>query len=193
MTNRGQRTFPQCVPHRTTTIETNKMHKGLLPYKTVAVAPVRPARAGEAPVHARGDHQMKQSTPSLSVTLFGTVYVAALVVLASEQTSAREGPDLQTLSVTSFGAIPDDGQDDLPAVQAALERASGAGRASVLSFPPGRDDFFKETATKVRYPVTAVHLQWDLVTPFHLNGSKQLTIDSGVENVKTEGWKTARK
>lgn len=99
------------------------------------------------------------------------------IVLASEQVSAGETSDLETLLVSDFGAIPDDGLDDLPAVQAALERASKAGRPSVLTFSPGRYDFFKETATKVSYPVTAVHLQWNLVTPFHLNGLKQLTID----------------
>jgi hypothetical protein len=115
--------------------------------------------------------------PDVSLRLCAIAHAAALLVLASEQVSASGNPDMQTLSVTDFGAIPDDGRDDCPAVLAALERANKSDRPSVLRFPPGRYDFFKETATKASYPVTAVHLQWDLVTPFHLNGLKQLTIE----------------
>jgi hypothetical protein len=81
------------------------------------------------------------------------------------------------LRAADFGARPDDGKDDNPAVQAMLAAARKANAPVLIRFAPGRYDFFANTASKAHYPVTAVHLQWDLVTPFHLDGMKHLTID----------------
>jgi hypothetical protein len=83
------------------------------------------------------------------------------------------------LNAADFGAKPDDGKDDNPAVQAMLAEARKADAPVLIRFEPGRYDFFANTASKARYPVTAVHLQWDLVTPFHLDRVKHLTIDGG--------------
>ena len=83
------------------------------------------------------------------------------------------------LHAADFGARPDDGKDDNPAVQAMLTAARAANAPVLIRFGPGRYDFFAKTAGKAHYPVTAVHLQWDLVTPFHLDRMKHLTIDGG--------------
>lgn len=83
------------------------------------------------------------------------------------------------INVTDFGAIPDDGNDDTYAVRKALDNLREMKQTATLNFPPGKYDFFSDSATTVNYPVTAVHKQWDFVTPFHLDGLEDLTIDGG--------------
>jgi hypothetical protein len=48
--------------------------------------------------------------------------------------------EVKTLAVTDFGAVPDDGLDDGPAVRKALQAARQLAKPSVF-FPPGRYDF----------------------------------------------------
>ncbi len=74
------------------------------------------------------------------------------------------------LNVAAFGAAPDSGKDACPAVAAALERAKTIGKPVTIRFPKGRYDFYKAGATSAHHPVTAVHQQWDHVTPLYLNG-----------------------
>lgn len=83
------------------------------------------------------------------------------------------------LRAADFGARPDDGEDDGPAVQAMIAAAREIEGPAVIQFEAGRYDFFATTASKARYPVTAVQLQWDFVTPLHLDSASGLTIDGG--------------
>jgi len=83
--------------------------------------------------------------------------------------------EIKTISPADFGAIVNDGLDDTEAVRQALAKVKQTG--GVVQFEPGRYDFFKSSADKANYPVTAVHLQWDFATPFHLNSFKNVTLD----------------
>ena len=107
-----------------------------------------------------------------AVLRFGLVTVF-FVVLASVTADAA----VRTISTADFGAVVNDGRDDTIAVRSALAAAKQASGPVVVRFEPGRYDFFKKSADKANYPVTAVHLQWDFATPFHLNGFKDVTLD----------------
>lgn len=87
------------------------------------------------------------------------------------------GAETVILDITEFGAKPDSKLDACAAVKAALAKAKTIGKPVKIRFPKGRYDFFKVTAEKVHHPVTSVHQQWDHVTPFYLNGLKDITID----------------
>jgi len=50
---------------------------------------------------------------------------------------------------------------------------------TTLCFAGGTYDFFSTSASTAHNPVTAVHKQWDFVTPFHLNGLEGLIFFSG--------------
>jgi len=102
-----------------------------------------------------------------------------LILCAGALSSLPVPAELVVLHAADFGARPDDGKDDSLAVQAMLAAARTANAPVLIQFESGRYDFFAKTASKAHYPVTAVHLQWDLVTPFHLDRMKHLTIDGG--------------
>ena len=89
--------------------------------------------------------------------------------------------------VEDFGAVPDDGKDDTPAIRAALDEIRNINKKSVLCFAGGTYDFFSASASKANYHVTAIHKQWDFVTPFHLNGLEDLTIDGGGSTLVMHG------
>jgi hypothetical protein len=82
-----------------------------------------------------------------------------------------------TLDITDFGAVPDSGEDACAAVKTALARAAEVDGPVTIRFPKGRYDFFKETATRVHLPITAVHREWDHVTPMYGKDLDDLTID----------------
>lgn len=107
-----------------------------------------------------------------AVSRFGTVAVFFVIVV-----QVTAGASVRTISPSDFGAVAGDGRDDTIAVRSALAAAKRSGGPVVIRFEPGRYDFFKKSADKANYPVTAVHLQWDFATPFHLNGFKNLTLD----------------
>ena len=88
-------------------------------------------------------------------------------------------PNARSLNAADFDAAPDDGKDDGPAIQAMLAEARKTDGPVTIRFAPKRYDFFAKTASKASYPVAAVHQQWDLVTPFHLDAMKHVTIDGG--------------
>ena len=116
----------------------------------------------------------------MALWFFGLALILFLCAGGLSCTSAPAGPaEPVVLSAADFGARPDDGKDDNPAVQAMLAAARKANAPVLIRFGPGRYDFFAQTASKAHYPVTAVHLQWDLVTPFHLDAMKRVTIDGG--------------
>lgn len=56
--------------------------------------------------------------------------------------------DLPVFNVTDFGAVANDGKDDIDAIQAAVDAAQAAG-GGVVSFPAGRFDF--DVSTKHRW------------------------------------------
>ncbi len=80
----------------------------------------------------------------LGYLLLPTIAVAATEAIAG------------VLNVADFGAKPDDGKDGTPAVQAALAAAGKAQTPVKLRFGAGQYDFFKQTAAKAHYPVTAI-------------------------------------
>jgi hypothetical protein len=116
----------------------------------------------------------------LALWFFGLALMLFLCAGALSCTPAPSAPaGTVVLSAADFGASPDDGKDASPAVRAMLAAARKADAPVLIRFEPGRYDFFAQTASKAHYPVTAVHRQWDLVTPFHLDRMKNLTIDGG--------------
>lgn len=108
--------------------------------------------------------------------LFVVLAAVFAAVFASGVLRARE---MVTLDITDFGVKPDSGQDACAAVNAALATAREIGSPVTIRFPMGRYDFFKASAAKAHHPVTAVHQQWDHVTPFYLKELKDITIDGG--------------
>ena len=98
--------------------------------------------------------------------------------------------DSIVVSISDFGAVPDDGKDDTHAVKAALTELQKINRKVTLVFGGGTYDFFSDAAFIAHYPVTAVHKQWDFVTPFHLNGFENLTIDGGGSTFMMHGRMT---
>ena len=109
------------------------------------------------------------------------LFVPVTLILSMGCTRANISSEgkLTVINVSDFGAIPDDGNDDTHAVRIALDDIREIQHRATLYFPPGKYDFFSDSASTVHYPVTAVHKQWDFVTPFHLDGQKDLTIDGG--------------
>ncbi len=108
--------------------------------------------------------------------------------------SGANSPSAQTpavINVSDFGAVPDDGKDDTPAIRAALDEIRNISGKTTLYFAGGKYDFFAASASRVNYPVTAVHKQWDFVTPFHLNGLKDLVIDGGGSTFVMHGRMTS--
>ncbi len=106
---------------------------------------------------------------AVSAAVFATVFVSYTL----------QAQEVVTLDITAFGATPDSGQDAGPAVKAAITKARDIEKPVTIRFPKGRYDFFKASATKVHHPVTAVHQQWDHVTPFYLTDLRDITIDGG--------------
>ena len=100
-----------------------------------------------------------------------------MIAVCFAAASVSAGAEVKTIHAADFGAVAGDGRDDCAAVRSALAAAKLTGGPVVVRFEPGRYDFFKQSAEKANYPVTAVHLQWDFVTPFHLNGFKNLTLE----------------
>ena len=116
----------------------------------------------------------------MDVTLRHTGLLTLMILFATTGLNVKAiaaQPEGQALSAADFGAVPDDGKDDGPAIRAMLAEARKADGPVTIRFAPKRYDFFAKTACKVRYPVAAVHEQWDLVTPFHLDAMKHVTID----------------
>jgi len=101
-------------------------------------------------------------------TKIGRVVVLAAVFASALANGTLHAREVVTLDITAFGATPDSGQDAGPAVMAALAKARDMEKPVTIRFPKGRYDFFKNSATEVHHPVTAVHQQWDHVTPFYL-------------------------
>ncbi|MCK5461437.1 MAG: hypothetical protein KAI95_00425, partial [Bacteroidales bacterium] len=107
-------------------------------------------------------------------TILLFAFLAAVIITGC---SGANSPSAQTpavINVSDFGAVPDDGKDDTPAIRAALDEIRNISGKTTLYFAGGKYDFFAASASRVNYPVTAVHKQWDFVTPFHLNGLKDL-------------------
>jgi len=119
--------------------------------------------------------------PFLSVTQKILLFAIAVVLIITGCTGEDvfSSKTLTVVHVSDFGAKPDDGKDDTPAIRAALHKIQTIKGKASLSFAAGTYDFYTASATDASYPVTAVHKQWDFVTPFHLNGLENLTIDGG--------------
>lgn len=107
------------------------------------------------------------------------VIATVILLIGCSRANISSTDKLSVINVSDFGAVPDDGKDDTHAVRAALDEIRKIKNRASLYFSPGKYDFFSDSATTVHYPVTAVHNQWDFVTPFHLDGLEDLTIDGG--------------
>ena len=105
--------------------------------------------------------------------------LAAVIMAGCSGANTSSDQTREVINVSDYGAVPDDGKDDTPAIRAALDEIRNIDKKTTLSFATGTYDFFAASASKANYPVTAVHKQWDFVTPFHLNGLDDLTIDGG--------------
>ena len=110
----------------------------------------------------------------ICLIVVSTVFSYAAEIDEADGAASAAG---MTICIAEFGAVAGDGKDDTSALKSALAAAKQSGGSVSIQFEPGRYDFFKRAADKVNYPVTAVHLQWDFATPFHLNGFNNLTID----------------
>lgn len=118
------------------------------------------------------------------------VLIIAQAITACNRSNPSRTEEPVVIDAADYGAVPDDGRDDTPAVQAALDQIRTISKKAVLSFDQGEYDFFPATASKAHYPVTAVHKQWDFITPFHLDGLKELTIDGGGSLFRMHGRMT---
>ena len=115
--------------------------------------------------------------PDIKIRLFTLIAAAIMSGCSGVNDLSAQTPTI--INVSDFGAVPGDGKDDTPAIRAALEKIRDIDGKTTLRFAGGRYDFFAASASKANYPVTAVHKQWDFVTPFHLNGLQNLVIDGG--------------
>jgi hypothetical protein len=62
--------------------------------------------------------------------------------LLERKPPARGFPIRHTLSVTDFGARPDDGKDDLAGIRAAMSKAAGLKEPTAVLLPKGTYDLF---------------------------------------------------
>lgn len=113
-----------------------------------------------------------------------------LIMLGCSGVNPSSDHNQEVINISDFGAVPDDGKDDTPAIQAALAEIQFISGKTTLVFTGGSYDFFAASASRATYPVTAVHKQWDFVTPFHLNGLENLTIDGGGSSFVMHGRMT---
>ena len=95
---------------------------------------------------------------------------AAIIITGCTRADLSSSKTVTVIYVSDFGAVSDDGKDDTPALLAALDEIRTKKGKNTLSFAAGTYDFYMASASDANYPVTAVHKQWDFVTPFHLNG-----------------------
>ena len=107
------------------------------------------------------------------------VLAVVVIIIGCSEANSLSAQTPTVIKVSDFGAIPDDGKDDTPAIRAALDKIRNIIGETTLFFARGEYDFFAASAFRAHYPVTVVHKQWDFVTPFHLNGLKDLVIDGG--------------
>jgi hypothetical protein len=127
--------------------------------------------------------------PEVKMLLFALVAMLTMTGGIGANASSAQTPAV--IYVADFGAVPGDGKDDTPAIRAALDEIRKINRKTTLCFAPGKYDFFAASASRTNYPVTAVHKQWDFVTPFHLNGLEDLRIDGGGSVFVMHGRMTA--
>jgi len=113
----------------------------------------------------------------VTIQLFALLTAVILTGCSGANPPSDHTPAL--INVSDFGAVPDDGKDDTPAIRAALDEIRTLKGKATLSFDAGTYDFSASSSSKANYPVAAVHKQWDFVTPFLLNGLDGLTIDGG--------------
>lgn len=122
---------------------------------------------------------------------------AAILLMASSYTGAAA----RTITASQFGAIPNDGKDDAPALRKAAEYCrNNPGTTFVLE--PGVYDFFDPTAERIeREAISGAYGRGDLDVQYRLfkpkgpyvkaldfTGSKNLTIEGSGATLKMHGW-----
>lgn len=122
---------------------------------------------------------------------------AAILLMASSYTGAAA----RTITASQFGAIPNDGKDDAPALRKAAEYCrNNPGTTFVLE--PGVYDFFDPTAERIeREAISGAYGRGDLDVQYRLfkpkgpyvkaldfTGSKNLTIEGSGATLKIHGW-----
>ncbi len=78
------------------------------------------------------------------------LYAIAVVAIITGCTGTNPSSDqtLTVINVSDFGAVPDDGKDDTPAIQAALDEIRTKKGKNTLSFAAGTYDFYAASAPK---------------------------------------------
>ena len=122
---------------------------------------------------------------------------AAILLMASSYIGAAA----RTITASQFGAIPNDGKDDAPALRKAAEYCrNNPGTTFVLE--PGVYDFFDPTAERIeREAISGAYGRGDLDVQYRLfkpkgpyvkaldfTGSKNLTIEGSGATLKMHGW-----
>lgn len=80
--------------------------------------------------------------PVSVVGTFVLVLCASAAMADVRPSPLRNLPDGKVFNVTDFGAKPDDGQDDLPAIQAAIDKARGIDTPVRIVFRKGQFDLY---------------------------------------------------
>lgn len=103
----------------------------------------------------------------------------------------------RTVNVADYGAKPDDGQNDLPALRAALAEAKKE-PGSTLSIPPGRYDLSEPEAVKLQETVLSgawgnpqdrlFNRDYKYVTALDFSGAKKLTVEAAGATFLIDGW-----
>jgi hypothetical protein len=111
----------------------------------------------------------------------GTIVAACVPFLCGYAAEVRE------IRVADYGAKPDDGLDDTPAVQAALKACAGA--PSRLVFGPGQYDFLPDRAPE-RYLFVSNNDEGHKRIAFPLENSEGLEVDGQGALFMFRGWIT---
>lgn len=122
-------------------------------------------------------------TPTIKHTrshLFAGIFLASIIPI--ETAAAREAA---VVDMAAFGAKPD-GSDTTPSVRAALEKVR-SGKATKLTFPPGRYDFHPERASE-QYLFVSNNDEGLKRIAFPLTGLEGLEIDGGGSTFVFHGY-----
>lgn len=84
---------------------------------------------------------------------------------AAPLAGATQGESATLISVNTFGARPDSGEDALPAFQRAIAAAAEAKKPCVIQLDPGRYDLFRAQATRQLYHVSNTASETEVPDP----------------------------
>ena len=102
------------------------------------------------------------------------------------------------ISVSEFGAIPNDGHNDLPALRKALDSSRGK-QGITLHFPPGRYDIRDETAVELMNSVMSGQMgnnperaifrpYFEYVRGLDFSDTRNITVEAFGAELSIDGW-----